>query len=545
MKKYFRSLIKLFTISILLSLNSCTDVTEEIFSDMTEDGYTYKAGDATRVLGAGYTNFRGMYGLHNYFTFQICTDETVMPANDSGWDDGGVYRRMHLHTWNSEQPQIYTWWQLHYRGVYLTNRAISLLESGKIPMASNENKSQMIAEARTLRAYHYWQIMDSFGDAPLVTTYSDDLFLPEKASRKAIYDYLISELTDIINNKRLSEDKNNSTYGRFNIWGAKALLANIYLNAEVYTGTAEWTKCKKECDDILASGKYQLDSDYRMPFKAKNESSSENIMVIPFDNKMATGFNYYKIALHASNQKTFNALESPWGAGSYTGIPQFIDTYDQDDDRFGATWLHGAQYESDGTTPLVGLYDMRDKPLVFVNKMPNGRFVSEAEGYRWLKYEIVQGVRPSLDNDYVIFRLAQVYMMKAECMLRTGDANGAAGIVTFVRQRAFKGTPDKASVTGEQLQQPSSYVYGTVENYVLTPQTEKFPKQFGRFYDELGWEFAGESMRRRDMIRFGHYTKAEWLSHKPNGDYRTVFPLPETVLSTNNKLTQNPAYSGN
>jgi len=82
----------------------------------------------------------------------------------------------------------------------------------------------------------------------------------------------------------------------------------------------------------------------------------------------------------------------------------------------------------------------------------------------------------------------------------------------------------------------------TVENYVLTPQGKSFPEQFGRFYDELGWEFAGEMTCRRDMIRFGHYTKAEWLSHKPNGDFRSVFPYPQVTVDSNPNLDQNPNY---
>ena len=112
----------------------------------------------------------------------------------------------------------------------------------------------------------------------------------------------------------------------------------------------------------------------------------------------------------------------------------------------------------------------------------------------------------------------------------------------MVRKRAFKEHPEKAIVSGAQLQEKSCYKYGTVENYVLTSQNQVYPEKFGRVYDELGWEFAGESYRRRDMIRFGHFTKAKWLSHEPNGDYKTVFPLPQKVVDTNPNLEQNPNY---
>lgn len=237
----------------------------------------------------------------------------------------------------------------------------------------------------------------------------------------------------------------------------------------------------------------------------------------------------------------YDLVGSPWGAGAYKGIPQFIDTYDPDDERLNATWLGGPQYASDGT-PLTGSYDLMGQPLIFVNKMPNGIFTGEAEGYRWLKYEVEMGARSELNNDLVLFRLTQVHMMKAECLLRTGKADQAASIVSMVRKRAFKEHPEKAIVSGAQLQEKSCYKYGTVENYVLTSQNQVYPEKFGRFYDELGWEFAGESYRRRDMIRFGHFTKAKWLSHEPNGDYKTVFPLPQKVVDTNPNLEQNPNY---
>ena len=191
--------------------------------------------------------------------------------------------------------------------------------------------------------------------------------------------------------------------------------------------------------------------------------------------------------------------------------------------------------------PLTARH-MMGKPLVFVNSMPDGIFTGEADGFRLQKYEIQEECKTFMNNDFVIFRLAQVYMMKAECLLRTGKADEAAQLVTTVRQRAFRNHPEKAKVTGNDLKQPSKYVYGTVSDYVLTPQGKSYPEQFGRFYDELGWEFVGETMRRCDMIRFGHFTKAEWLSHKPNGDFRSLFPIPQEAVDANPNLKQNPAY---
>ena len=395
------------------------------------------------------------------------------------------------------------------------------------------------AEVRFIRALDYYYLIDLYGNVPFVDENTGiGTYVPERITRANLYTYIEKELKEI--EPQMKAPRAN-VYGRADQAAVWMLLSRLYLNAEVYTGDPQWNACIQECDDIINSGKYSLDINYSDPFKAHNENSLENILVIPYDEIFATGFNYHLAALHGANQKTYDLVGSPWGAGAYKGIPQFIDTYDPDDERLNATWLGGPQYASDGT-PLTGSYDLMGQPLIFVNKMPNGIFTGEAEGYRWLKYEVELEARSELNNDLVLFRLTQVHMMKAECLLRTGKADQAASIVSMVRKRAFKEHPEKAIVSGAQLQEKSCYKYGTVENYVLTSQNQVYPEKFGRFYDELGWEFAGESYRRRDMIRFGHFTKAKWLSHEPNGDYKTVFPLPQKVVDTNPNLEQNPNY---
>ena len=132
--------------------------------------------------------------------------------------------------------------------------------------------------------------------------------------------------------------------------------------------------------------------------------------------------------------------------------------------------------------------------------------------------------------------------MKAECLLRTGKSGDAATLVSQVRQRAFLDAPQKATVTGSQLEGNSTYQYGYVENYEIVDPGNTDPIQYGRFLDELGWEFSVEATRRRDLIRFGVFTKKSWLSHKPNGDYRTVFPIIQGALDANPNLVQHPNY---
>ena len=168
----------------------------------------------------------------------------------------------------------------------------------------------------------------------------------------------------------------------------------------------------------------------------------------------------------------------------------------------------------------------------------------QLNGYRIGKFEFEPDMGwGGQSNDWPMFRYADVLMMKAESMLRTGDAGGAAQIVTQVRKRNFENSAD-AEVTGNQLMQGSCYKYGFFERGKFKDGAEEDGDdiQYGRFLDELGWEFAAEAHRRQDLIRFGVFTRKSWMSHTPNGDYRSIFPIPYTVLNTNTNLEQNPGY---
>lgn len=259
-----------------------------------------------------------------------------------------------------------------------------------------------------------------------------------------------------------------------------------------------------------------------------------------YDDIYAGWLHWHMKTLHPLNQSTYNLMESPWGGNC--AIPQFINTYDPNDKRLKQTWIMGQQYAANGDSLFCNLgADKMGQQLNFINFVKSADYASEDEGYRMGKYEIKMGAKGQLSNDVPIFRLADIMLMKAECLLRTSDAGGAAVLVTEVRKRSF-GNPAEATVTGAQLLQNSNYQYGFVENGVITEPDNTGAIQYGRFLDELGWEFAAEIHRRPDLIRFGVFTTKTWLSHRPNGDYRTLFPIPENQLKNNTNLGQNPGY---
>jgi len=521
---------------LLFAFGCNSDLNEITYSDLSAQTYQYTDADA--AIGITYANLRNLFSHTTWYALQeTSSDELVMPANPSGWDDAGMYKRVHLHTWNAENPQMMNMWQTLYAGVINTNRIIDQLEQDVIPPTGGASKESLIAEMRTVRAFYYWLICDNFGSAPLsITTQTD---LPSMTDRAEIYQYIVKEINEAL--PALNENNDQHTYARFNKWAAKALLANIYLNAAVYAGQAEWDACLQQCDDIINSGRYQLETHYKDVFKTLNQDSPEIIFAVPFDENQGTGFFIELFSWHGALKDKVNMQGTPWGSGSLQGVPQFIDTYDPADQRLADTWLMGPQFKADGVTPIVGAYDKNGQQLNFVNRLPDGLFTSETEGYRMNKFEVKTGALGDLSNDFPFFRYAQVLMMKAECLLRTGRAAEAATLVTQVRVRDFTDA-NKAAVTAAQLTANSRYQYGYVEHYQVTDPGDQTAVVFGGMLDELGYEFAWEAHRRRDNIRFGVFTKKSWLSHKPNGEFRSIFPIPQQALNANPNLQQHTGY---
>jgi len=443
------------------------------------------------------------------------------------------YDREKVEAWkgaSKKNQQLFADFQKTWEGIELLRRMKKYNAEKALEKVNHKMK--------VARAFYNWLILDNFGDAPLVKDVSTEM--PAKTPREEIYQFVVDEIKIALPD--LNEDISSKMYGRFNKWAAKALLANVYLNAEVYTGQPQWNACISECNDIINTGKYILEPNYRTNFLTNNEISQENIFVIPYDEIYATRNQIHNFSLHAASKATYNLESSPWGAGGFCGNPQFIDTYDSDDSRLEYTYLMGPQYAADGETPILCTYEKKGEPLVYTKELPDGIYVGENEGYRIKKFEYKMGAKSSLSNDFPFFRYAQVLMMKAECLLRTGKTEQAAEIVTQVRQRAFLDAPEKAIVTGDQLKENTSYQYGYVENYEIVDFGNTDPIEYGRFLDELAWEFVVEGTRRRDLIRFGIFTTKSWLSHKPNGDYRVVFPITQGAIDANPNLVQNPNY---
>lgn len=527
---------------LLLWATACTELKDESFDRIIASQFTPASGDVASLVGAAYTNWRDVLQQWNglFRTQEVSGDQLVMPARPNGWVDGGVYRRIHDHKWTADDDIAVNNWNRSYAGIANCNRIIYQIESGSIPFA--DGKEAVIAELKVLRASYYYVLCDIFGNVPIITQFDVPAgFLPEQSTRKQVFEFIVKDITD---NLPLLSDKNDrTTYGRFNRWAAHTLLAKMYLNAEVFTGTPAWDKCIEHCNAVINSGAgYALEATQKEVFKTNNESSKEIIFAIPFDIKYVTDWNGFSIhmeTLQPANQATYNLLNTPWGG--ICAIPQFINSFDKDDERLTSNWIQGPQYSAGGTPLACTLGAYAGKPLNYINELPGVDQSEEIHGFRLGKFEIEKGTTVNLSNDWPLLRYADVLMMKAESLLRSGKADEAAAIVTTVRQRNFKATPAKATVTGADLMKGSAYSYG-LRNSTTSTQEGGADIKYGRFLDELGWEFAQEGRRRQDLIRFGVFTTKSWLSHKPNGAYRSLLPIPRPELNKNSNLKQNDGY---
>ncbi|GGH32248.1 hypothetical protein GCM10007423_21650 [Dyadobacter endophyticus] len=527
---------------LLLWATACTELKDESFDRIIASQFTPASGDVASLVGAAYTNWRDVLQQWNglFRTQEVSGDQLVMPARPNGWVDGGVYRRIHDHKWTADDDIAVNNWNRSYAGIANCNRIIYQIESGSIPFT--DGKEAVIAELKVLRASYYYVLCDIFGNVPIITQFDVPAgFLPEQSTRKQVFEFIVKDITD---NLPLLSDKNDpTTYGRFNKWAAHTLLAKMYLNAEVFTGTAAWDKCIEHCNAVINSGAgYALEATQKEVFKTNNESSKEIIFAIPFDIKYVTDWNGFSIhmeTLQPANQATYNLLNTPWGG--ICAIPQFINSFDKNDERLTSNWIQGPQFSAGGTPLNCTLGAFAGKPLSYINELPGVDQSEEIHGFRLGKFEIEKGTTVNLSNDWPLLRYADVLMMKAESLLRSGKADEAATLVTTVRQRNFKANPTKATVTGADLMKGSAYDYG-LRNTTTSTREGGADIKYGRFLDELGWEFAQEGRRRQDLIRFGVFTTKSWLSHKPNGAYRSLLPIPRPELNKNSNLKQNDGY---
>lgn len=528
--KFFNS-NRSFALAIMFSLiafsPACTDLEEEVFTQLTPATFPTNQEEVTAAVAFAYSQLYG-WGNHGGFNSlsEVSSDEIMIPQRGSDWFDGGIWLRAHRHDFRPQDGPTDGAWNFVFGGIAQANATLSILDNALSEgIVDAETVTSFAAEVRMIRALYYFWAIDGFGNVPIVTQDTEDS-TPDTAPRSEVFNFIESEIQAVQGD--LSRDV-AGTYARFNYYVAQSLLAKLYMNAEVYTGTARWQDALNATNEVIDSDSYTLEGDYFANFNRSNDSSGEIIFGLPFDENTGQGFNISQMTLHYSSQETFQLQAQPWNG--YCTLQEFYDSYEDDDMRKGefgnqevrGNFHAGPQFNPNGEPTLdSSADDPGGEELVFTPEI-NEHFPNafRQAGARVGKYEFYEGGMPDLSVDYPVFRYSDILMLKAEAMHRLSPGSSEAlDLVNEIRSRA--GVDGFSEINDENL------------------------------LAERGRELFYEGWRRNDLIRFGRFN-GEWAfktMDTPDSDIGTVrfdeevqlFPIPTNQLNANPDLRQNPGY---
>jgi len=520
----------------LLSFSACRKLDVPVESQYIKSNFPATTNDYNSLMGSMYSNLSSQFAVPYWRMQELTTDEAILPARDGNFDDGGQYRQMHYHTWTFDHPYVNGIWQWGFGGgINNCNFILSVLASSKL---SDSTKTAYSNEVRAMRALYYFFMMDLYGNVPIITTYPVDS-LPATQPRAKVYAFIESEMKDLsqkLPSKTSSLATNTTQYGRPTRAMAFAVLAKLYMNSEVYIGTPRYSDVVAMADSIQSNQNYFLDARFRDIFLPNNGPQiNETIFAIPYDQQIPGnqftrfGFFYYLVNAYGFNVGLSIAMST---------TPEFYARFNIPGDFRTKTWLVGPQFVPDGNggftnTPVyypnTNTQIVITAPLILVPPKPmdlGNTTASQAEGVRSIKYypdpTTIQATRLN-GNDVPVFRLADIYLMKAEAILRGAAATAVNGtlqtpeyLVNKLRTRA-----------GAQL----------CPNVTLDT-----------LLDERARELSWEGWRRDDLLRYGQYEKEYILPNDAlsmdKSEYRRLFPIPINELKLNPNLVQNPGYPG-
>ena len=493
--KKINIIISSFMIFIMVFSTSCTKLDENFYDEIPAELYPENDDQIATLSVNAYKKLQDMADDNGWWFLaqEISSDELCGPTRGADWFDGGKWVDMHTHRWTNDIEGVNRMWSLFWGGITTCNKTIAQLNA----IGTNDQIRAKIGELEVLRAFFYYLLIDNYGDVPYVTTLQTESFLPEKVDRHIIYDSLVYTVK---NNLQYLNAGNLKYMATKNM--AYSLLAKLYLNAEIYSGTAQWAKASQYCDSVIA-GPYSLVSDVKSPFATNNEDNPEIIFSIPYDEDNFQGFRLHMRTLHYQHNLTFDMPVGPWNG--FAVVPTHFDTYEDNDLRKEAQFIWGPQYTYTGE---VIIESVTGEPLVIDPHLPalsmTDNFTPEqirTSGARIIKYEIKKGAKENLSNDFPLFRLSDFYLMKAECEIRLG--NNGDEWVNPIRTRA--GVDPYSGCTLDQL------------------------------LEERGREMFVEGHRRQDLIRFDKWKNA-WWEKAAHGDDKNTFPIPQWAIDGNPNL---------
>ncbi len=507
--------LKNIPVYALLSISffSCTKLDEKLNGRLSgEEAQSLFGGsnpDVSALLKSTYDAMRGPFQDQSrwWAAQEHTSDETLGPTRGGDWDDNGVWRVLHTHQWDANHGFLSD-----------TYRDIGRVVFAATDLLRFNPPTGAAAEGRFLRAYASFAWLDGWDQVPYRENTGDPYEVPKVRKGTDALNYIISEIEAALPN--LPDGPANKA----NKDAAKALLMKLYLNKGVYANrqspafdAADMNKVISLANEIINSNKYSLTENFFDNFAPKNDAlSKENIWTLENRGGDQAG----NVRFHWYSTLHYNSPIAGGGWNGFTTLSEFYDKFSPDDKRVGGDYpgvtdrsglkvgfLLGQQYNASGEA----LKDRTGAPLAFtreVNLVETGKNL-EVTGIRVVKYPPDFNSGDNVDNDFVIFRLADVLLMKAEALLRSNRAADALPLVNEVRKRAGIGTLN--SVNLDQL------------------------------LEERGRELYWEGWRRQDLIRFGKFLEP-W-QHKPSGNPKNLlFPIPARSLAANPNLEQNPGY---
>jgi len=510
--------------ALCMQLVACTDLTENPKSLITPSTYFNTPGEALAALAGVYAQLRGTAGEGDYWGIsEVSTDEMVVPTRGQDWYDNGTWMELHHQSWSATSPGTLSFmnnaWNTAFQGVARANVLIDAMAGSSLP-----NAAEVTTEARGLRAFYYYVLMDLFGGVPLATT--SEIKPRPRETRDSIFKFIESELLAIYPDLPATWDAANN--GRFTKGAADAILANMYINAGIFTkdgvpggiNATAYNSCAGiavsggdacqqavvHADALISSPNYALSATYGANFTAANNTSKENIFAVKFAAATDLGFVMLQRTLHYNQ---FNP--SPWNG--FATLASAYAKFDSLDQR-RKVFLVGPQVNVETNQPVT---DRAGAPLVFTTSIANVNAATEGEGARIYKWPADPShVAQNNGNDFAWFRLSEMYLIKAEAILDGAtSAQTPLALVKAVRARAFPGGDTLSAVTLPVILR------------------------------ERLFEFAAEGKRRQDLIRFGAYTQPWEFKTNPEGQdpKRVLMPIPQGQIDVNPLITaNNPGY---
>ncbi len=509
----------LIVISGILLWTGCTKLEEKLQGEATDEQVGGSGGSAEALLRGVYNSMRLPYQSNDqvFALSEMSTDELIAPTRGGDWDDNGAWRVIHSHQWDGDN--------IHIRDAFNNLGGVVYTATNMLQFSPS---AQQAAEARFLRAFAMFSILDLFDQVP----YRDPGEKVTEPSRvragSEALDYIISEVTEIMGALPDVSGRNNVT--RANKDAARVLLMKCYLNRGVFANRAAPTFDNADlaqvvtlADQVIATGNYTFSDNYFDNFSPTNGADSkENIFTAMNEGGVDAG------GLNAIWHTVMHYNQSPPGWNGWSTLSDFYNKFEAGDVRRGVAFptgaggppnpgnrvnvgfLIGQQYN---LTTDAALRDRTGAPLVFTPEVATIETGANLEvtGIRVVKYspDYVNDGNGKVDNDFVYYRYPDVLLMKAEALLRQGNAGGALPLVNQVR--TARNASPLASVDLDQL------------------------------LDERGREFYWESSRRLDLIRFGKFLEP-W-QEKPTDDPRNLIcPIPSQQLAVNPNLKRNPGY---